>query len=91
MKNPARRRFERSVVDLLQEAGIACERLPLSGSAGGSFHGDVSILMLGTAWLSGHCELLVLKADRQQPLVVAPIALFAKLAAAAERGKAGAP
>ncbi len=39
--------FEREVVKLLQEAGLAAERIALSGSAGGSFAGDVSCPVRG--------------------------------------------
>jgi len=34
-------RGERDLVNLLRERGIAAERVPLSGAAGGSFGGDV--------------------------------------------------
>jgi hypothetical protein len=40
-------RAERALVRLLQEAGLAAERVPLSGSAGGRFAGDVSLPLLG--------------------------------------------
>ena len=40
-------RGEREVVDKLQEHGIAAERVPLSGAAGGSFSGDVLCPVLG--------------------------------------------
>lgn len=36
-------RMERAMVRLLQEAGIAAERIPMSGSAGGSFCGDLTV------------------------------------------------
>jgi hypothetical protein len=40
-------REERSIVHAFQEAGIAAERIPLSGAAGGSFAGDVTIPVQG--------------------------------------------
>jgi hypothetical protein len=41
-------RFERSLVHACQDQGIGAERIPLSGAAGGSFCGDVSIPVQGT-------------------------------------------
>ena len=40
-------REERAIVNTWQEAGMAAERIPLSGAAGGSFKGDVTIPILG--------------------------------------------
>src|ERR1700745_3003483 len=40
-------RAERSVVKFLQDRGFAAERVPLSGSAGGSYLGDISVPVLG--------------------------------------------
>ena len=40
-------REERRIVHLFQEAGIGAERIPLSGSAGGSFCGDVTLPVHG--------------------------------------------
>jgi Holliday junction resolvase len=40
-------RFERAIVRLLQDRGFGAERVPLSGSAGGSFQGDVTFPLLG--------------------------------------------
>jgi Holliday junction resolvase len=39
-------RIERALVALLQEAGFAAERVPLSGAARGRFGGDISIPLL---------------------------------------------
>lgn len=39
--------FEREVVNLFQGHGIAAERVPLSGAAGGSYTGDVSLPVMG--------------------------------------------
>jgi hypothetical protein len=97
-------RAERTLVRFLQDHAFAAERVPLSGSAGGRFVGDVSVPVLGIdrlvevkcrgngfrelyAWL--HCrDLLVLKADRREPLVVLPLRLAVEIAGAAERGRA---
>lgn len=40
-------RFERSLVHACQEVGLGAERIPLSGAAGGSFCGDVTIPIQG--------------------------------------------
>ena len=40
-------RAERALVRFLQERGFAAERVPLSGSAGGSYVGDLSVPLLG--------------------------------------------
>jgi hypothetical protein len=94
-------RAERALVRLLQAAGFAAERIPLSGSAGGSFVGDVTVPLLGAdrcvevkcrangfielyRWIDGR-DLLVVRADRLQPLVVLPLRLAIEVAAAAER------
>ena len=82
------------------------ERIPQSGSVGGSFAGDVTIPLLGVdrvvevkirstgfnqlyAWLQGR-DILVVRADRREFLVVIPIALATQVARAAERAKGGA-
>ena len=43
-------REERLLVHLFQDAGVAAERIPLSGAAGGSFGGDLTIPVLGADW-----------------------------------------
>lgn len=40
-------RFETETVHLFQEHGVAAERVPLSGAAGGSYTGDVTIPVFG--------------------------------------------
>jgi hypothetical protein len=40
-------REERAIVNTWQDFGLAAERVPLSGAAGGSYVGDVSIPLLG--------------------------------------------
>lgn len=96
-------RAERALVKFLQAHGFAAERVPLSGSAGGRFACDVSLPLLGVdrkvevkvrkdgfrelyKWLDG-AELLIVKADRRDPLVVMPLGIAAKIAAVAEGGK----
>ena len=98
-------RLERALVKQLQAAGFAAERVPLSGSAGGSYEGDLTIPLLGVdrvveakaradgwrelyRWLDGR-DLLVVKADRREPLVVLPLRLAITVAAAAERSREG--
>src|SRR5215469_18755358 len=77
------------------------ERIPLSGAAGGSFTGDVSVPLLGVdrkaevkcrargfqqlyKWLGGN-DLLFVKQDRAEVLVVVPLRLALEIAQAAER------
>jgi Holliday junction resolvase len=96
-------RAERALVRALQAAGFAAERVPLSGSAGGSYLGDLTVPMLGVDhvaevkvrargftqlydWLEGR-DLLVVRADRREPLVVIPLNLSLEIAKAAERNK----
>jgi Holliday junction resolvase len=93
-------RTERAVVRLLQERGLAAERVPLSGAARGRFGGDVSVPVLGIdrrvegkcrgngfrelyRWLEG-ADMLIVRADRRELLVVVPLKLAAEIAAAAE-------
>ena len=40
-------RTERAIVRLLQDRGLAAERVPLSGAARGRFGGDISVPALG--------------------------------------------
>jgi hypothetical protein len=99
-------RTERALVRYLQDHGFAAERVPLSGSAGGRFSGDITLPLLGVdrtvevkcsngfrelfAWLNG-ASLLIVRTDRNDPLVILRLAFATEIAAAAERGKAGAP
>jgi Holliday junction resolvase len=97
-------RVERAIVRVLQDHGFAAERIPLSGAAGGRFTGDVIVPVLGLDrrvevkcradgftqlydWLTG-ADLLIVKRDRDEPLVVLPMSLATEIAAAAERGRA---
>lgn len=96
-------RTERAIVRLLQGKGFAAERVPLSGAARGRFGGDVSVPLLGVdrrievkcrydgfrelyKWLAG-ADLLVVKCDRGEPLVVVPLKLAVEIAMSAERGR----
>jgi Holliday junction resolvase len=98
-------RAERALVRLLQNHGFTAERVPLSGSAGGSYVGDLTVPLLGSDrcvevkvrgdgfkqlydWLDGR-DLLMVKADRRDPLVVLPLRLAIEIAAAAERKGGG--
>jgi hypothetical protein len=96
-------RTERALVRLLQAHGLAAARVPLSGAVGGRFGGDLSVPLLGRdlcvevkaradgfrelySWLAER-DLLIVKADRQEPLVVVRLSLAAEIA---ELGTAGA-
>jgi Archaeal holliday junction resolvase (hjc) len=98
-------RAERALVRALQDKGFAAERVPLSGSAGGKYCGDLSVPLLGRdylvevkvraigflqlyQWLENR-SLLVVRADRREPLVVVPLGLAIEIAIAAERNKGG--
>ncbi len=79
-------RFEIQIVHLMQEAGFAAEKVPLSGAAGGSFSGDISMPLLGVdvrieckKRARGFTQIydwiesnygLVVAADRKPPLIV---------------------
>jgi hypothetical protein len=96
-------RFERAIVKLLQDRGLGAERVPLSGSAGGSYSGDLTVPILGRdlgveakARAKGFSQIyswlqgrdaLVIRADRRDALVILPLHLAADIAIAAERGK----
>ena len=77
------------LVELLRQRGHEASRVPLSGAAGGRFAGDISVPVLGVdrrleakwrakgfrelyGWLDGNYALIV-KADRQRPLLVMPL------------------
>lgn len=77
-------RVERAVLAELKAAGLAAKRVPLSGSAAG-YPGDLSVQLAGRercvevkaradfktlyGWLEDR-DALILKADRQAPLLV---------------------
>jgi hypothetical protein len=94
-------RIERQLVRLLQDHAIAAERIPLSGSVGGSWRGDLNIPLLGRdlraevkargtgfsqlyKWIAGF-DLLIIRRDRSEPLVIAPMRLAVEIARAAEK------
>ena len=93
-------RTERAIVAFLQNSGFAAERVPLSGSAGGKYVGDVTIPLPGRdmcaevkvrahgfgqlyAWLDSR-EILIVRQDRREPLVIQPLRLAAEIAGRAE-------
>jgi len=92
-------RVERELVDLHRGLGVAAQRIPLSGAAGGMFGGDIEIEGIGRAevkargngggfvqlerWLADHAALF-LRRDHADPLVVLPWSTWARLLA---RGK----
>jgi Holliday junction resolvase len=92
-------RAERAIVKFLQSRGFAAERVPLSGSAGGSYLGDLTMPILNVdrvvevkcradgfrelyRWLVD-LDILIVSADRNEPLVVLPLKLAAEIAAKA--------
>jgi Holliday junction resolvase len=95
-------RTERAIVRLLQERGLAAERVPLSGAARGRFGGDISVPVLGRDLCAEvKCrgngfnrlydwvkgrDLLIIRADRQEMLVI-PLKLAAEIGAVAEQGR----
>lgn len=94
-------RFEREIVNLFQEHGIAAERVPLSGSAGGKFSADVSVPVLGIdrkieakIRKAGFAQVyrwlagnygVVIRADRSPALICIRLEDFARLAISASR------
>ncbi|MCP1915915.1 hypothetical protein J2R96_008395 [Bradyrhizobium elkanii] len=96
-------RTERAIVRFLQDRGFAAERVPLSGSAGGSYLGDLTVPLVGVdrvvevkcraagfkelyRWLIDR-DMLIVRADRSEPLVVLPLKLAAEIASAADKNK----
>jgi hypothetical protein len=96
-------RLERALVNRLQGAGFAAERVPLSGAARGRFGGDLSVPLLGVdrrvevkSRGSGFKQLyewldgadfLIVRADRSEPLVVVPFHLAIEIAKTAENSR----
>jgi Holliday junction resolvase len=91
------RRVEVELVHLHESIGVACERVPLSGSAGGSFSGDLRLsisdmVLAGEVkaraagdgfrtlerWLADN-DILFLRRDRAEPLVLLPWRTWARL------------
>ncbi len=88
-------RTERGIVNALKASGIAAVRVPLSGAVGGRFAGDLVLPLLGRdlcvevkaraegfrelySWLDGR-DVLIVKADRGEPLVVVRLTLAAEI------------
>jgi hypothetical protein len=86
-----------------KKRGLGAERVPLSGVAGGSYSGDLTAPILGRdlvveakarangfarlySWLEDR-DVLIIKADRRDAIVVLPLCLAAEIAIAAERRK----
>jgi Holliday junction resolvase len=96
-------RAERALVRYLQNQGFAAERVPLSGSAGGRYAGDLSVPVLGVDRRVevkvrgngfrrlydwlGNHDFLIVKADRLEPLVVLRLKFASEIAALAEQTK----
>jgi hypothetical protein len=93
-------RVERAIVAALRRHGFAAERVPLSGAARGRFGGGLFVPLLGVdrwvevkarrhgfaefyRWLVKH-DLLILKRDRSEPLVVLWLSEAARIAAPAQ-------
>jgi Holliday junction resolvase len=92
-------RTERAIVHLLQNAGFAAEKVSGMYKRGA----DLSVPLLGTdravevkcrangfrelyAWLADR-DILIVRADRAEPLIVVRMSLAAEVAAAAEAKK----
>lgn len=89
-------RIERELVRQLAELGVPCVRM-LSGALGGEWSGDIHLELGGRLrrvevkarrefrtlqrWLF-NAELLILRADRCKPLLLAPLSLITELATA---------
>ncbi|MET3838748.1 hypothetical protein [Bradyrhizobium sp. OAE829] len=96
-------RAERAIVKSLINAGLTAERVPLSGSAGGSYVGDLMVRVADRNFVvevkarkNGFRQLydwldardvLVLRADRATPLVVLRMDLAAEIALAADKNQ----
>jgi len=89
-------RTERSIVNALRASGIAAVRVPLSGAVGGRFVGDIILPLIGRdlclevkargdgfrelyRWLNQR-DALIVKANRQEPLVVLRLSLATEVA-----------
>ena len=94
-------RAECAVVPVLQDHGFAAERIPLSGAAGGRFSGDLTVPVLGfdrrvkvkcqgagfgqLYKLLAGADVLIVKRDLDEMLVVLPMSLAVEIAKAPER------
>lgn len=94
------RRTELAIVRLLQDHGLAAEKISRAGYTGA----DISVPVLGIdragevkcrgagfkqiyAWLDDDRDFLVIKSDRREALVITRLEFAAVVVAAAERGK----
>jgi hypothetical protein len=84
-------RAERAIVKFLQAQSFAAEPVPLSGSGGGSYLGDLTMPVIGIdRVIEVKCrangfkqlydwlidrDILIVRADRSEPLVVLPLKL----------------
>jgi Holliday junction resolvase len=92
-------RFERAIVKLLQDRGLAAEKISRTGYSSA----DLSVPILNAdrrveckvrkdafrelyRWLEAS-DLLIVRSDRNQPLVILPLRLASEILVAAERGK----
>ena len=98
-------RFEREVVDIFLDHGISAQRVPISGSAGGRFVGDVTVAIMGDdrtveakVRKTGFAQVyrwitgmyaVTIKADRCEPLICLRLSDFAKLAITADKRRLG--
>jgi len=94
-------RTERGIV-AFKARGFAAERLPLSGACGGRFAGDIVLPVMGRDLCVevkcraqgfrdlysrlDHRDVLIVKADRQEPLVVTRLSLAAQVASPEDEG-----
>jgi Holliday junction resolvase len=100
-RSPKRKgtRTEQALVNELVALGLPCFRVPLSGAAGGQWSGDIHVVLVGRtrraevkaraklqlySWFKS-ADLLIVKGDRQRPLVVLPIELAVELMLAASK------
>lgn len=89
------KRFELQAKNDLIAMGIPCERVPLSGAAGGSFTGDLNVTVRNDTWKAeckvratgfkmlyawlGSNRLLFVKQDCYEPLVMMRLSDFVAL------------
>lgn len=94
-------RGERLVVAKMNEHGFDAQRVPLSGAALGRFAGDIVVTVCRENWRGevklrakgfgqiygwlGRHQFLVVKADRQDPLVVMRLSDAARIGAIAQK------
>ena len=86
-------RAENGLVHKHREIGVPCERVPLSGGAGGGFSGDLIVAGMRAEvkarasgegfktlerWL-GDNEILFLRRDRSEPMVLLPWKTWARM------------